>query len=228
MIPLSFFRDKTHVYINNPDGITKQMTIAEFEAMLNGSGGTGGAGLVVQELYHDEGGYTYLDKTFSEIKDASKDGAVLVLSSYEEDGTTVMVNTAYVTYAGVAPDGANNSVITLTSFENEISHSASILATIYYEDDGVLKFSKNMHLPLPAYKFTVSVGDIAVSPSTLFPYIEGGNNCYFSYLGAGTNNTKNYTIVEYGNTGTTYYIELSNGNKYSGLWNADKMTLVTP
>lgn len=41
MIPLRFFRDKTHVYINNPDGTTKKMTIAEFEAMLEGSGGGG-------------------------------------------------------------------------------------------------------------------------------------------------------------------------------------------
>lgn len=228
MIPLRFFRDKTHVFINNPQGITKQMSIAEFEAMLNGSGGTGGAGLVVQELYNDVGGYSYLDKTFSEIQDASKDGAVLVLSSYEEDGTTLMVNTAYVTYAGITPNGVSNSVITISAFENEVSNSTSIVTTIYYEDDGVLKFSKNAYMPLPAYTFTVGVGDIAVSPSTLFPYIEVGNNCYFSDLVAGTNNTKNYTIVEYGKTGTTYYVELSNGNKYSGLWNADKMTLVTP
>lgn len=39
MIPLRFFRDKTHVYVNNPSGITKKMTIAEFEQMMSGSGG---------------------------------------------------------------------------------------------------------------------------------------------------------------------------------------------
>lgn len=41
MIPLRFYRDKTHVYVNNPDGSTKKMSIADFEAMLNGSGGGG-------------------------------------------------------------------------------------------------------------------------------------------------------------------------------------------
>lgn len=40
MIPLRFFKDKTHVYVNNPSGITKKMTIAEFEAMMNGEGGS--------------------------------------------------------------------------------------------------------------------------------------------------------------------------------------------
>lgn len=40
MIPLRFFRDKSHVYVNNPDGTTIKMSIAEFESMLNGEGGS--------------------------------------------------------------------------------------------------------------------------------------------------------------------------------------------
>ena len=31
MIPLKFYRDDEYVYINNPNGVTKKMTIAEFE-----------------------------------------------------------------------------------------------------------------------------------------------------------------------------------------------------
>lgn len=40
MIPLKFYRDDNYVYYNNPNGITKKMTIAEFEAMMSGEGGS--------------------------------------------------------------------------------------------------------------------------------------------------------------------------------------------
>lgn len=39
MIPLNFYRDDEYVYYNNPNGITKKMTIAEFEAVMSGEGG---------------------------------------------------------------------------------------------------------------------------------------------------------------------------------------------
>ena len=35
MIPLKFYRDDEYVYYNNPNGITKKMTIADFEAVFN-------------------------------------------------------------------------------------------------------------------------------------------------------------------------------------------------
>lgn len=35
MIPLKFYRDDNYVYYNNPNGITKKMTIAAFEALMN-------------------------------------------------------------------------------------------------------------------------------------------------------------------------------------------------
>lgn len=40
MIPLNFYRDDNYVYYNNPNGITKKMTIADFEAMMSGEGGS--------------------------------------------------------------------------------------------------------------------------------------------------------------------------------------------
>lgn len=39
MIPLKFYRDDEYVYYNNPNGITKKMTIAEFESMMSGESG---------------------------------------------------------------------------------------------------------------------------------------------------------------------------------------------
>lgn len=39
MIPLNFYRDDEYVYYNNPNGITKKITIADFEAVMNGNGG---------------------------------------------------------------------------------------------------------------------------------------------------------------------------------------------
>lgn len=224
MIPLKFFRDKTHVYVNNPDGTTKKMSIADFEAMLNGGGGAGGAGLVVHKLYNSDDDYSYLDKTFTEILNASKNGVVLVSQTYEDE-TVEMVNSSVVTYAGTASNGADNIVVVLSAVESD--NNISFVSTIYSEDDGVLKFSQNSYMPLPAYTFSVGVKNIEASPSRIFTFLTAGNNCYFSDLAAGTNNTKNYTIVEYGNTGTTYYLKLSNGETYSGLWNADKMTKVT-
>lgn len=35
MIPLNFYRDNEYVYYNNPNGITKKMTISDFEAMMS-------------------------------------------------------------------------------------------------------------------------------------------------------------------------------------------------
>lgn len=35
MIPLNFYRDDDYVYYNNPNGITKKMTIADFESMMS-------------------------------------------------------------------------------------------------------------------------------------------------------------------------------------------------
>ena len=36
MIPLKFYRDDNYVYYNNPNGITKKMSIADFEALMGG------------------------------------------------------------------------------------------------------------------------------------------------------------------------------------------------
>lgn len=38
MIPLNFYRDDEYVYYNNPNGITKKMTIADFESVMSGGG----------------------------------------------------------------------------------------------------------------------------------------------------------------------------------------------
>ena len=35
MIPLKFYRDDNYVYYNNPNGITKKMTIADFESLMS-------------------------------------------------------------------------------------------------------------------------------------------------------------------------------------------------
>ena len=42
MIPVHFYRDKDYVYINNTDGITKKMTIEEFNACFSDDSGGGG------------------------------------------------------------------------------------------------------------------------------------------------------------------------------------------
>ena len=35
MIPLKFYRDDNYVYYNNPNGITKKMSIADFESLMS-------------------------------------------------------------------------------------------------------------------------------------------------------------------------------------------------
>lgn len=40
MIPLNFYRDNEYVYYNNTLGVTKKMTIAEFESLMSGEGGS--------------------------------------------------------------------------------------------------------------------------------------------------------------------------------------------
>lgn len=42
MIPMTFYRDDEFVYVNNPDGITKKVPIADFYGAISG-GGSGGS-----------------------------------------------------------------------------------------------------------------------------------------------------------------------------------------
>ena len=252
MIPLKFFRDKTHVYVNNPKGITKKMTIADFEEMMSGGGSDlpeyspsnqgevlsvdsdgdlawvslqqGASVLIVNELYNETDDYTYLDKSFSEIVNGAKDGVVAIVSYYEEDDA-IAASSYYVAYAGLAMDGISNIVIAIGAVEMDVGNSGVIMT--YKEDNDILKYDHVSYSPPPATEFTINSGALAVSPSAVFPLIGSGINCYFGDLTAGTGNERKYTIVEYGNTGTTYYIKLSNGNTYTGLWDANTMTLVS-
>lgn len=41
MIPINFYRDDEYVYYNNPNGITRKMSIADFESVMSGTGGSG-------------------------------------------------------------------------------------------------------------------------------------------------------------------------------------------
>lgn len=77
------------MYYNNPNGITRKMTIADFESLMSGEGGSGSSGsscdncgpMVV--LYDG----TSLDKTFKEITDALSSGKfVYVYHHVESEG----------------------------------------------------------------------------------------------------------------------------------------------
>ena len=73
MIPLNFYRDDEYVYYNKPNGITKKMTIADFESVMNG-GGSGGGGdalpilaINVVENESNELVYTVRSKDFTDL-----------------------------------------------------------------------------------------------------------------------------------------------------------------
>ena len=64
MIPLNFYRDDEYVYYNNPNGITKKVTIADFESVMNGGSG-GGLELVVYDPLTGK-----INKTWTELNEA--------------------------------------------------------------------------------------------------------------------------------------------------------------
>lgn len=47
MIEMKFYRDDEYVYINNPDGTTRKVTIEGFESAISGGGSGGESGLKV-------------------------------------------------------------------------------------------------------------------------------------------------------------------------------------
>lgn len=128
MIPLNFYRDDDYVYYNNPNGITKKMTIADFEAVFDADsselpsytssdGGkvltvnSGGTGLEWGEVSGDiqirftdniSETTTIIPISYNEIKNAVLSGkAVRLVQPYEED------------------DSEYYTVYTLSSFEND-------------------------------------------------------------------------------------------------------------
>lgn len=228
MIPLRFFRDKTHVYINNPDGTTKKMTIADFEAMLDGSGGGGGGGggdsegiLKVITRQNPDTGYSYLDKSFSEISSAMADGKIVVV--YEavlDDDDVVYASSGIVGVAEIRED----TIVDVLYVGDEC-----LLITRYAEDDGVLVYADQFQIPPNMYEaISLLANTLYASGPTLYDSLTH-RYCYFFDVGAGANNAYCYTAKEFGHTGSTYYVVLSNGDRYEGgtTGNMTKVT-VTP
>lgn len=74
MIEIKFYRDDEYVYYNNPNGITRKMTIAEFEALMSGEGGSsdyGGLELVVYDPLTGK-----INKTWTELNVAFTAGKI--------------------------------------------------------------------------------------------------------------------------------------------------------
>lgn len=226
MIPLRFYRDKSHVYVNNPDGITKQMSIADFEAMLNGGGGGGdSAGIfVVNKLYNAETHVYYLDKTFAEICGAISAGKLVVtFSVFEKDGTFYVATTGIIDNAYFDEETENNIV------EIFSSNYHVVFVDRYIEVDGVLAFDSKAQIPPPLYEVLVFMANTLYTSGPSLLNSLSTHYCFFVDGGAGTNNRKNYLAKEFGKTGSTYYVVLSNGDRYEGgeTGNMTKVT-VTP
>lgn len=251
MIPLRFFRDKTHVYVNNPDGTTKQMTIAEFEAMLSGEGGgdipeyspsnqgdvlsvdAGGdlvwktlpppseSVLIVHKLNNEQTSAYYLDKTYSEISTALADGkTVAVCEAYEYEGSYVYVNTGFVQLALNDEDLGSNIVYVTNSTSDTIEIS------LYIEADGVLTYDSMVQIPPPTVQGFVFVADSISSSGKVVYNALKSRYCYFMNGTAGTNKDYCYLPTDFGKNGSTYYVVLSNGDRYEG-GETGNMTKVT-
>lgn len=115
MIPLKFYRDDEYVYYNNPNGITKKITIADFEAVMSGSGGggggeTGGGVLVVSYDAETDG----INKSYKEIKEAVASGKIVVLNRVITDNGTVFLENMYY-LVGIAHENTDSYVVTFGS-----------------------------------------------------------------------------------------------------------------
>lgn len=224
MVPLNFFRDKTHVYVNNPDGTTKKMSIADFEAMLNGSGGgSGSAGIFVVKTLYDGGGTSHLDKTYAEICSAISEGKLVITYKFDKDEET---GTFYAAFTGIINnayvDGDTDAnVVEIFTLDDSIC-----IIHKYTEVEGVLVWSYNQQIPPVLTESIVFLGGTlyATGPTLYDSLIK--HYCYFTNGGAGTGKSYNYTASEFGKDGSTYYVVLSNGDRYEG-GETGRMTKVT-
>lgn len=99
MIPLNFYRDDNYVYYNNPNGITKKMSIADFESAMSGGGG---GDLQISFTGDISEQSTIINISYNGIKNAVLSGkAVRLVQPYEGEGS------------------AFYSVYTLITFEND-------------------------------------------------------------------------------------------------------------
>ena len=165
MIPLRFFRDKTHVYVNNPDGTTIKMSIAEFESMLNGEGGSdipahsssnmgdvlsvdANGDLVWKTLPPAGGGVFHigldanfaLDKKWSEINTAIRGGNICIVDfDSGQSGNSYNYSHYLVLEVSRSIDTQSNPVYAVSTVAVEGSSSA------------VYKFSTSTEDGYPAY-----------------------------------------------------------------------------
>ena len=250
MIPLNFYRDDNYVYYNNPNGITKKMSIADFEDMLNGSGGDlpehsssnqgdvlsvdANGGLVwktlppqsdeifiVHKLYNTETSIYSLDKTFTEICNAISDGKlVITFESFEEDNTFYGAVTGIINNAFLDEDTNTNTV------EIFGSNYYTVFINRYVETDGVLIFGGESQLPPPLYQsFTYMGNTLSATGKAVYEAL-ASKYCYFANGSIGTNKEQRFTATQYGKDGSTYYVVLSNGDRFEG-GETGNMTKVT-
>lgn len=224
MIPLRFYRDKSHVYVNNPDGITKQMSIADFEAMLNGSGGgSGSGGVLVVKTLHDGGSTSHLDKTYAEICSAISEGKLVITYEFykdEETGVFYSAFTGLINNAYFDEDTDANVVEIFTSFASVVKIHR------YTEVEGVLVWDNTKQIPPVLTEGVVFMGNtLYATGPTLYDSLTK-HYCYFVNGSAGTNKNYYYSAKEFGKDGSTYYVVLSNGDRYEGS-ETGRMTKVT-
>lgn len=243
MIPMTFYRDDEYVYYNNPNGITKKMTIAEFEAMMSGDSelpaySSSNSGevlsvdsdgdlewktltlpsdgiLVVKMLYNAEADRTHLDKTYDEICEAISDGKLVITCEGEKDDETDVYSYAYtglICNAGIDGDTEDKFVEILTYVYGVI------ILDRYIESNGILILHSDYQTEIPPalyQAFTYSGNNLYASGKDVY-YALASKYCYFINGSAGTNNEQRFTATDYGKTGTTYYVVLSNGDRYEG------------
>ena len=85
MIPLNFYRDDEYVYYNNPNGITKKMTIADFESAISGGGGDNNIFSV--NFSYTESFELVCDKSYNDILSAISSGKPILAVRNTENGS---------------------------------------------------------------------------------------------------------------------------------------------
>lgn len=87
MIEMKYYRDNEYVYINNTDGITKKISIADFEGVMSGGS--------VTIVHIKENGA--LDKNWEEILGAMKTSIVIINNiDIDEEVEQSIVTSAYI------------------------------------------------------------------------------------------------------------------------------------
>lgn len=144
MIEMKFYRDDEYVYYNNPNGITKKMTIADFESMMSGES-------ELPEYSSSSQGKVLSVDSDGDLEWASLPPAELPAYTSSDGGKVLSVNSGGTgvewdePQSGVPTYGSGDAgkVLTVNSGGTGVEWSEGVMVVHILNEDGSVVLDKN-------------------------------------------------------------------------------------